>query len=218
MTVVDVEQQPPAMPSPRRRHLRWIAGILIAMLLAAGGFLGFVEYYISTVPEPGEFRVDHPIVRIEDLPTEVANAFVAAVDPDFYADDAGNVFNTSLITRRYVLLATQDTEADESTWRIRIMAGKLQEKYAYAEILGFYLNSADYGRGAVGLVAAAQAYFGKQPAQLTVAEAALLAVQLHPDRPQPEDGWKQVLDTMVQHGTLGKAERAALTFPRARNP
>ncbi|MEV0456220.1 transglycosylase domain-containing protein [Catellatospora methionotrophica] len=214
MTVVDAQPWPPATPSPRGRRLRWISGALIALLVISAGVLGFAAYYTSTVPEPPQFHADHPIVRVADLPTGVTNAFVAALDPDFYAVADRAAFTPSPISRRYILLAIEDTDADESTWRIRIMADELEEVYTPAEILGFYLNSADYGRGAVGLVAAAQAYFGRQPAQLTIAEAALLAVRLDPDRPQSKDGWTQVIDTMAQRGMLGGSERAALVYPR----
>ena len=93
------------------------------------------------------------------------------------------------------------------------MADKAEASYTKAEILDRYLNRADYGRGAVGLVAAARTYFAKPATQLTVAEAALLAVQLHPDRPAPRAGWEQVLDTMVKRGWLNPAERARMTFP-----
>ena len=93
------------------------------------------------------------------------------------------------------------------------MADKAENGYSKTEILDRYLNRADYGRGAVGLVAAAQTYFHKPAARLTVAEAVVLAVQLHPDRPAPRAGWELVLDTMVEQGWLSRAERSSLTYP-----
>jgi membrane carboxypeptidase/penicillin-binding protein len=110
----------------------------------------------------------------------VADAFFAAVDPDFYA--SGN----SLITRRYTVIASG---ADgKSGWRSRILTDKAEDSHTKTDILDRYLNGADRGRGAVGLVAATRTYFGKPAAQLTVAEAALLAVRLHRDRPAPKAG------------------------------
>jgi membrane peptidoglycan carboxypeptidase len=144
-------------------------------------------------------------VPVAELPPPVANAFIAAVDPDFYASD------DSLITRRYAVLASGAGE--QSGWRTWVMADKAEAGYTKTEILERYLNRADYGRGAVGLDAAARTYFDKPAAKLTVAEAALLAVQLHPDRPAPEAGWAQVLNTMVERGWLSPAERNGLTFP-----
>ncbi|MBO3738598.1 transglycosylase domain-containing protein [Actinoplanes flavus] len=93
------------------------------------------------------------------------------------------------------------------------MANKAESAYAKEEILDRYLNRADYGRGAVGLVAAAQTYFQKPATSLTLAEAALLAVRLHPGRPEPRAGWDEVLGTMVERGWLTTADRDGLTYP-----
>ena len=164
-------------------------------------------------PTPGQFNDSLAVVPMADLPLPGANAFVAAVDPDFYGSDGGTALTSSLITRRYMVIASDMGAGKESSWRTRIMAGKFEARYTRIEILGFYLNSADYSRGAVGLVAAARTYFHKPAAHLTVAEAAWLAVQLHPDRTTPKAGWERVLDTMVDRGWLSPAERKKLTFP-----
>jgi membrane peptidoglycan carboxypeptidase len=191
-----------ALPS-RRRARRLVVGASIVLLLVAGGTTAYTYYYDS-VPLV-ENTVSYPVVPVSELSPLVANAFIAAVDPDFYvADD-------SLITRRYTSIASGSGE--ESGWRTRILVNKAEARYTKTEILDGYLNSADYGRGAVGLVAAARTYFDKPAAQLTVAEAARLAVQLDPDRRAPEAGWNQVLDTMVERGWLGAPERNQLVFP-----
>ncbi|MGX6606466.1 transglycosylase domain-containing protein [Micromonosporaceae bacterium Da 78-11] len=206
MTLADTAQpahHPVSAPPARRRGQRLIVGGSIALLLAAGGTTAGTYYYDS-VPL-SESAVSYPVVPVTQLPSPVANAFVAAADPAFYA--SGN----SLITRRYVVIASGAEK--ESGWRTRIMASKAEAVYTKPEILDRYLNRADYGRGAVGLVAAAQTYFQKPAAQLSVAEAALLAVQLDPDHPAPKVGWEQVLDTMVERGWLNPTERDGLTFP-----
>jgi len=206
MTLADTTRPAPdPVPvSPYRHFGRWPAvGVAIVLLLVAGGITAFTYYYDS-VPLV-ENDLSYPAVPVAQLPPPVTNAFVAAVDPDFYAS------GDSLITRRYTVLASGAGE--ESGWRTRILADKAEDAYTRTEILDRYLNRADYGRGAVGLAAAARTYFGKPAAQLTVAEAALLAVRLHPDRPAPEAGWGQVLDTMVERGWLSPAERNRLTFP-----
>ena len=178
-------------------------GIAVVLLLWAGGATA-LTYYYDSVPL-AEDTIPYPVVRVAELPPPVADAFIAAVDPDF--STSGN----SLITRRYVAIAAGG--GAESGLRTRILADKAEDAYPKTEILDRYLNRADYGRGAVGLVAAARTYFQKPATQLTVAEAALLAVQLHPDRPAPEPGWAQVLDTMVERGWLSPAERSTLAFP-----
>ena len=206
MTLADVA--PPAhepastLPS-RRLSRRLVLGVSIVLLLVSGGAIAGTYYYDS-VPLV-ESNVLYPVVPMTELPPPVANAFVAAVDPDFYSS------SDSLITRRYTMIASGAGEV--SGWRTWVMTHKAEAAYTKAEILDRYLNRADYGRGAVGLVAAAQTYFHKPAAQLTVAEAALLAVQLHPDRPAPKAGWEQVLDTMVEQGWLSPADRNSLAFP-----
>jgi membrane peptidoglycan carboxypeptidase len=187
----------------RRRGRRLVAGLAIALLLWAGGATT-LTYFYDSVPLV-EHTVSYPVVPVPELPPAVANAFVAAVDPDFYAAD------DSLVTRRYVVIAS-GAEA-ESRWRAWVQVNKAEARYSKTEILERYLNRADYGRGAVGLAAAAQTYFQKPAAQLTVAEAALLAVPLHPGRPAAQAGWAQILDTMVRLGWLTPAERTGLTFP-----
>ncbi|PWK36147.1 transglycosylase [Actinoplanes xinjiangensis] len=206
MTIADMARpanEPVSVVPARRRGQRVAVGVSMALLLVAGGTVASTYYYDS-VPLV-ESGISYPVVAVTELSPAVVNAFVAAVDADFY--DSGD----SLITRRYAVVAAGADE--ESGLRTRILANKAESSYTKEEILDRYLNRADYGRGAVGLVAAARTYFNKPAAQLTVAEAALLAVQLHPDRPTPRDGWNQVLDTMVERGWLAAAERSSLTFP-----
>jgi membrane peptidoglycan carboxypeptidase len=206
MTLADLAQPAhdpvPALPS-RRRGRRLALGVSFVLLLWAGGTTAFTYYYDSVAFVEND--VSYAVVPVAELPPPVANAFIAAVDPDF------STSHDSLITRRYTMIASGADE--ESGWRTRILVNKVEAGYTKTEILDRYLNRADYGRGAVGLVAAARTYFHKPAAQLTVAEAALLAVQLDPDRPAPRAGWEQVLDTMVERGWLSPAERNRLTFP-----
>lgn len=53
-------------------------------------------------------------------------------------------------------------------------AFQIERTYTKNEILEMYSNTVNYGRGAYGIQVAAQIYFNKQPAQLTVAECAYL--------------------------------------------
>jgi len=56
-----------------------------------------------------------------------------------------------------------------------ILAVRLERELTKAEILTIYLNHVYLGHGAYGVGAAADAYFGKEVEDLTIAEAALLA-------------------------------------------
>jgi membrane peptidoglycan carboxypeptidase len=59
--------------------------------------------------------------------------------------------------------------------RLLVMSWKLEDTYTKDEILEFYLNTVYFGRGAYGIEAAARAYFDSHAADLTLAEAIVLA-------------------------------------------
>jgi membrane peptidoglycan carboxypeptidase len=115
-------------------------------------------------------------------PRSVARAFVAN-------DKAGATRQgASTLTMQYVRnvlkeapdLAPQervDATADTIARKIREMryAIAMEKTMSKDEILTRYLNIAYFGSGAYGIYAAARTYFSKDPSQLTLAEAALLA-------------------------------------------
>ena len=96
-------------------------------------------------------------------------------------------------------------------WMIAI---KLERFYTKDEILAMYLNRFDFLNNAVGIKTAANVYFGKEPSQLTVPEAAMLVGMLknpsyynplrHPERTR--DRRNVVIDQMVKAGRLDKAQ------------
>ena len=97
-----------------------------------------------------------------------------------------------------------------------ILAVELTDRYSKEQILEWYLNSIYYGNFSYGIGAASQRYFGKAPAQLSLAEAAVLAgLPQAPSRYNPLvnlDGAKarqwQVLSLMARHGYITPAEAA----------
>jgi len=99
----------------------------------------------------------------------------------------------------------------------RTLAGKIRQLWralqlewhlSKREILTLYLNRAPFGGTLQGVGAASWAYLGKSPAQLSYAEAALLAVlpqapsRLRPDRwpERAQAARDKVLDRMAQQG------------------
>ncbi|WP_155388786.1 transglycosylase domain-containing protein [Catellatospora paridis] len=213
MTLVELPKSAAAaMPPPRRRVLRWLVGTVVALVLLAGVAFGLAEYYYTTVPIPRD-KSGTQQVRAENLRPGVANAIVAAADPDFYQQSSELVWPSSEITKRYAVVAMGMSWDDLDSWRVRVGAHKLEGWYTKAQLLDFYLNTAHYGEGAIGLEAAAMLYVGKHPRDLTVAEAALLAAHLDPVPGDVRAAWNRVLDTMVERGWLYATERAGLTFP-----
>ncbi|WP_406071370.1 transglycosylase domain-containing protein [Micromonospora sp. NBC_01638] len=191
------------------------------------------------------YEVNRTDVPLADIAPTMRQAIVAAEDRRFYdhggADlrglvravvanvkGGGNEQGGSTLTMQYVrnVLKTDPTRtAEERTAATDPTVGrKIQEiRYASAldkslgkdEILERYLNIAYFGSGAYGIAAASQRYFGKPPAQLTLAESALLAGLVQsPDAYSPIDGDKDgalgrrsyVLDSMVATGAITAAQ------------
>ena len=96
------------------------------------------------------------------------------------------------------------------------VAQMIEQRYSKRRILEMYLNAIYFGRGAYGVEAASREYFGKHAAQLTLAEAALLAGlprapnALNPrsNLEQATKGRRTVLSRMTAQHRITSAEAA----------
>ncbi len=174
-------------------------------------------------------------VTVVDLPPRVVNAFIAAEDRRFREHGgvdypgilraffenalAGHtVQGGSTITQQLVknLLLNQDQTIKRKAQEARL-AADLERILSKDEILDLYLNRIYLGAGAYGLDAAAETYFSKSPADLTLAEAAMLAsFPKAPSRFANQTAKAStvqrqhyVLDQMVRSGFATPAEAAA---------
>ncbi len=94
------------------------------------------------------------------------------------------------------------------------LAWWLERRYSKDEILALYLNTTYYGHYAVGIEAAAQAYFGMHAAELDLAQCALLAgLPQYPAGYNPIENpeaararQKTVLRLMIAQGYISAAE------------
>jgi monofunctional biosynthetic peptidoglycan transglycosylase len=95
-----------------------------------------------------------------------------------------------------------------------VLAMKLERALSKRRILALYLNVAEWGEGVFGAEAAARARFGASSAEVSTAQAALLAAMLPAPRradlarPAP---WlaqraRRVLDLLLQYGKIDAAE------------
>ena len=179
------------------------------------------------------------MVELAKVPDHVQKAHIAAEDRSFYVNNgisAGGIFRAvkttitgetqvggSTITQQYVknYFLSQDRTIERKAKEI-LIAMKIDGEKSKDQILGDYLNTIYYGRGAYGIQTAAQAYFGKPAEKLTVAEGAVLASVINaPSLYDPAEGEKAaanlerryayVLDGMVEEGWLSAAERAKFT-------
>ncbi len=171
-------------------------------------------------------------VKLSDLPQHMINAVLAAEDIRFYqhhgvdirailralySDIVGGrgLQGGSTITQQ---LAKKQFLEDDRTLKRKIqdaiMAVRYEREFTKNEILEKYLNEVPFGRGAYGIGAAARAYFGKSPKDLTVDEAAFLAgaingPYLYDPADNPEGALARrntVLSQMAQYNLLPKEE------------
>lgn len=100
-----------------------------------------------------------------------------------------------------------------------VIAVELERQYTKEEILTLYLNYFDFLHGAVGIKTAASTYFGKQPRDLTLTEAAtLVGMCKNPSYYNPvrfpdrcRERRNVVLGQMEKAGFLSEAERQTLS-------
>jgi membrane peptidoglycan carboxypeptidase len=198
------------------------------------------------------------ILAYADMNDAVKQAIVAAEDRTYWSHDGVNLASVvraawnnlsgdapqggSTISQQYARIAA-DLKGFTYSRKTReaVMAWKLDRSYSKEEILGFYLNTVPFGRGAYGIEAAAQAFFGKTAnraapvgQQVTVAEAMLLASLVKQPEPDPDnpagspgydparggvaaansqDRWEYVRDGMLILGYLTPADAAAIRYP-----
>lgn len=191
------------------------------MLLAEDG---------TVLSEQGAFFGDQ--VRVAELPDYVPNALIAIEDRRFrshYGVDpisitrallrnsaAGHVVQGgSTITQQLAknLFLTPDRALKRKMQEV-VLALWLETKFSKDEILQLYLNRVYYGSGAYGIEKAAQVFYSKSAADLTLAEAATLAGVLkapsnynpatHPEAAAARTSL--VINAMVDSGFISRDE------------
>ena len=85
---------------------------------------------------------------------------------------AKNLFPRDTVRNRGKIVKT--TKLVMSKFKEWITALKLEYNYTKEEIATMYLNTVEYGSNAYGIKSAAQTFFGKEPHELAVQEAAML--------------------------------------------
>ena len=175
-------------------------------------------------------------VPLENIPVHVQQAFIAAEDQRFYEHHGVDIVRlfgalwhdirtmsleqgASTITQQLIKLThlsgekTLSRKAQEA-----LLALQLERQMGKDDILERYLNVVYFGRGAYGIEAAANSYFGKHASGLTLAEGALLAGVIkspsnYAPHLEPENAVERrnlILEEMAQCGfiTAEEAENA----------
>ncbi|MDR4950097.1 transglycosylase domain-containing protein [Neobacillus cucumis] len=179
-------------------------------------------------------------VNMNDISPDLVNATVSVEDKNFYhhhgfdfkriagavvADVSAfaKVQGASTITQQY---ARNLFLEHDKTWKRKLTEAfytiRLEMNYSKKDILEGYLNTIYYGNGAYGVEAASQYYFGKKAADLSLAEASLLAgIPKGPGIYSPFANIEKaksrqaiILKTMVENGYISKkAAQAAAMAP-----
>jgi penicillin-binding protein 1A len=188
-----------ALSSPWRR--RWarrlglvVTGVAVVLVVVAGAFyaslpgVGDASARLSSILHLHEGR------RVAVAPSaKVARAIVAVEDERFFShgaldfvalgrvaldtltaggvDAGGSTISQQLAKTLYV------RRPDSLGARLRAigLAFKLEDRYSKAQILGMYLNAIYFGNGFYGVERASRGYFGRSVAELSWAQATLLA-------------------------------------------
>ncbi|MFB9185945.1 transglycosylase domain-containing protein [Dactylosporangium sucinum] len=140
------------------------------------------------------------VIPIDQVPPDVQHAVVAAEDPTFYANSGAGYGDFAraawysedewrghaTISQQYARQwAALEGDGYARKARESVIAIKLNQQYEKTKVLEMYLNICDFGRGAHGIQAAAQAYFGKAAKDLTTAEGIVLAALIGDPQADP---------------------------------
>lgn len=173
------------------------------------------------------------IVPLDAISMNLQNAVISTEDRDFYnhpgislkgiiraafsnAKGGAGQQGGSTLTQQYVRNAFVQVGRQRTILRKvkeAIVAIKIERKFSKKKILGFYLNTVYFGRGAYGAEAAAQTYFKKPAKNLDLSQAAYLAGIIRaPEIFQKDKNPKgvvkirdEVLNDMVAAGHIDRA-------------
>lgn len=182
-------------------------------------------------------------VTIEQIPKDMRWAVISAENKSFYEDSGvdpmgivralgnmatgGDTQGGSTITQQFVknTYLTQEQTVSRK-FKEMFISIKVGNELTKDEILQGYLNTSYYGRGAYGIQAAAQTYYGKDAKNLSASECAFLAALLKgptyydpagnesidasatadANRERSEKRWRWILGEMNKDGHLSDAK------------
>lgn len=207
----------PNSKKPKNTKKIILSLLLIFIFIFTGSALGVVIYAASNLPvwDPQQLsgakttllyddqeqlvarlhaEENRTEVKLDKVPQDLINAFIATEDKDFYRHHGINFkgiaraayynIQSGDLTSQGASTITQQLARNaflsfEKRWERKlkeiIIAFKLESAYSKDEILCMYMNKINFGAGAYGVQAAANTYFGKDVSQLSLAESALLA-------------------------------------------
>ena len=151
--------------------------------------------------------------KIQDVSKNLQNVYIGIEDRNFLSHNGidygalaragisliknkGHVTQGgSTITQQVIknMLLTQERSFKRKLIEF-FLAPELERKYSKADIMEFYVNTNYFGAGCYGVYSAASYYFGKEPIDLTLSEATLLAgLSNNPSRFNPVEHKEEAL-------------------------
>ena len=143
-------------------------------------------------------------VEYDEIPKDLEHAAVAIEDQRFYNHKGvdwyrttgafvnmflgmRNDFGGSTITQQLIKNLTHQDDITVQRKLLEIFqALQFEKNYSKEEIMEWYLNVIYFGEGSYGIATAAETYFGKAPAELTLSEcASIVSITNNPSRYDP---------------------------------
>lgn len=219
------------------RKLLLIIFVLILIAIIILGTIGFVTYSKALDEEPLLTRTakvtdDEHYVPFNNLPKDYINAVISVEDRRYY--DHGPVdfigiaralwtnFRTgelreggSTITQQVAknLVFSQEETVTRKLGEL-FAAFDIEKNFSKDEIFALYVNSAYFGDGYYGIYDASMGYYGKEPKDLNLDEASMLAgvpnapsvyaPTVNPDLANERQA--HVLNTMVENEYITQAQ------------
>lgn len=176
------------------------------------------------------------LLPLDQISPYVQKAVVASEDRNFYEHggvsilstlravygyvfSGGGEFGGSTLTQQLAKMTLLSTERGFlRQYQAFSVAVAIEQRYSKDEILAMYLNAAYFGNNSFGIEQAAKNYFNKKPADLNLAESAMLIGLLPaPSAYSPVTGDKakaverqsEVLKRMVREGSISEEDRQA---------
>ena len=228
------------------KTIRKILVILILIVISILSFVIFQGYSmyknsiseISIADKVQKIQSSENFIKINNVPDYYINAIIAVEDHRYREHGA---FDAIAICRA-IVSNIQSKELNEGGSTITqqvaknlyyigqdnfvyrkiaeaFVANALEEKYSKDEILEIYYNTIYFGSGYYGIKQAANGYYDKEPKDLSLSEATLLAgvpnapsvysPKVNPDLAKSRQG--KVIRSMVEYGYLTQEEADSIT-------
>lgn len=213
--------------------------IIFLVILSILFFVGYGSYSKVLKEKPlvdriSEITSKEHFVKFDGMNKNYINAVIATEDHRYY--DHGPVDFVAIA--RALFTNIRDQEFDEGGSTITQQVSKnifftqertlsrklgevfgafdLEKNYSKNEIFEIYVNTAYFGDGYYGIYAASKGYYNKEPKDLTLYEASMLAgvpnaPSIYAPTVNPElakQRQKQVLNSMLQYGYISESEQS----------